>query len=231
MSALKDQDIEKLLSLASDAKINGGSLCEVFSKFSKDKNLAKGTVRNIYYDILKKAETDESLKEKYPSLKNLKAEKIIEFDKVEARWLLKKILLGSTFGKPVRRIVNELTDDPKKALRYQNKYRNMLKSEKDLVDEVIGEIKAEYGKCFDPYEKHGDDALSRLKNEINDLYARISQDLRNENQRLKMRISYLESENERLRGKQINSAPLKDYFENIDMMSSKFVGGKIHKEQ
>lgn len=230
MNTLKEQDVEKLFDMAYAAKQNGKSLSKVFSEFAKEKHLAKGTVRNIYYDMLKKSESDENLKTKYPSINNLKAEKIVEFDKAEARWLLKKVLLGATAGKPVRRTIAELTADPKRALRYQNKYRNMLRSEKKTVFEVIDEIKREHGKCFDPYSKRSDDLLIRLKSEINDLYARISQDLRNENERLKSHISYLESENAKLKTEKLNHPAIRDYFENPDAVSEKFVGGKLHKE-
>ena len=116
MKGLNDEDLIYLFSQASLAKSDGRSLSGVFSSFAREKKLAKGTVRNIYYKYLKRFETDGALKEKYLGDKSLKAEKIVEFDKLEAKWLLKKILLGATFGKPVRKTIYELTGDAKKAL-------------------------------------------------------------------------------------------------------------------
>ena len=41
-----------------------------------------------------------------------------------------------TFGKSVRRVISENTSDEKTALRYQNKYRNLLKHDKKMVEKV-----------------------------------------------------------------------------------------------
>lgn len=250
MKRLKDEEITYLFTLASSAKRNGASLSGVFREFAKEKKLAKGTVRNIYYEYLKRFEKDESLKAKYLGENVLKAEKVVGFDELEARWLLKKILVGATFGKPVRRIVLELTDDAKKSLRYQNKYRNMLRSDRPLVEEVSAEIKAEYGKCCNPYENRREDStLKRLKAEINDLYERIAKSARDENVKLKARLNSLEEENGRLKHALLKRDSVKEYFDGEGKFVGeksvanenefvgadnpagfKFVGGKIHKD-
>ena len=200
MKGFSEERLKKLFTDASAAKESGISLSGVFAKFSKENKLAKGTVRNLYYEYLKRFESDEALKQKFLGKSDLRAEKIVEFDKIEARWLLKKILVGATLGKPVRKIVLGMTGDAKKALRYQNKYRNMLKNDRALVEEVSAEIKSELGKCFDPYGKRREDVvLERLKCEINDLYSKIAKSARDENLRLKTRVEYLENENAKLK--------------------------------
>lgn len=228
MKKIKDEELKKLFLNASEAKELGASLSGVFSAFAKEKKLAKGTVRNVYYEYLKRFETDEALKEKFLAGKTIKAEKIIEFDELEARWLLKKVLIGLAFGKSVRRTILEITTgDAKKALRYQNKYRNMIRGERELVSEVIEEIKSEYGRCYDPYKpKKEDYALKRLKAEINDLYEKIAKSARDENLTLKAQITYLKEENDRLKETLVNRELVKDYFSKSD----EFVGGKIHKD-
>ena len=200
MKGLNDEQLEKLFLNATVAKEGGRSLSGVFADFSKENRLAKGTVRNVYYDYLKRFETDAALKRKFLGKAELHAEKIVEVDKIEARWLLKKILVGATLGKPVRKIVLGMTGDAKKALRYQNKYRNMLRNDRALVEEVSAEIKTELGRCFDPYGRKREDAvLKKLKNEINELYLKIAKSARDENLRLKTRVEFLEKENERLK--------------------------------
>ena len=200
MSCLKDEEMTELFEKAHAAKRNGASLSKLFSVFAEGHGLAKGTIRNIYYDTVKRATEGDSLAKKYFCGFTLTSAKIVEFDEQEARSLLKKILTGLTLGKPVRRTISELTDDSRLALRYQNKYRNMLRFEKDKVKEVAEEIKSEYGRCYDPYGPKREDAtLMRLKNEINDLYERIAKEVRVENQRLKERLGTLEQENARLK--------------------------------
>lgn len=215
--SLKKEQLRELMNKANEAKKSGMSLCGVFEDFAKENGLARGTVRNVYYDIVKRAQTDTEAAEEYFGDFTLSSAKIVGFDRIEARTLLKKILLGATFGKPVRRTIAEMTSDPVLALRYQNKYRNMLRFDRAEVDEVSAEIKSEYGRCFDPYKKTPRDAtVMRLKHEINGLYDRIAEGVRLENERLTARVKSLEAENDRLKeiiGKQGGKIPVfADYF-------------------
>jgi capsular polysaccharide biosynthesis protein len=65
----------------------------------------------------------------------------VAFTKEEEKELIKQILTLKSQGVSVRRAVYQLANnDVKKALRYQNKYRNALKN-KGLIEEVVKEIK------------------------------------------------------------------------------------------
>ncbi|MBR1677066.1 MAG: hypothetical protein IJ706_07155 [Clostridia bacterium] len=204
----------ELIDSAKTAKESGMSLNEVFGEFAARTGLKRGSVRNIYYSLLKEAKSDENVKRRYFGDGELPVSEVVGFDNIEARALVKKILLGATFGKPVRRTISEMTDDPVAALRYQNKYRNMIRYDRDTVFDVMDEIRGEFGKCFDPYlpklSPVGD--TERLKDEINKLYDRIALSVRRENEALKKQNAILTAEIEKLKGVGGRSSPVKDYF-------------------
>ncbi|MBR2337454.1 MAG: hypothetical protein IKA61_05885 [Clostridia bacterium] len=200
MAKLSEDELRQLLEKAYNAKNEGGSLSKVFESFAQKTGRAKGSVRNVYYLSLKQMQEDKGYMNKMLGKNRLDVTKIISFDEGEASLLLERILIGVTFGKSVRRVINEMTDSPKLALRYQNKYRNLLKLERERVEKTVQKIKDEYGKCYDPYKKPMQDGgiYERLKKEINSLCDRIASDVKEENARLKQRVSELESKNKRL---------------------------------
>ena len=113
-----------------------------------------------------------------------------EFLPCEERALLKQILLKKGQGSSVRRIVKDLANgDEKLALRFQNKYRGLIKNNKGLVNEVIEEIK-EQDKNFSVNIKDREVSFNkmqmvRLKKEINSLFERTFTSLKKENLFLK----------------------------------------------
>ncbi|MBQ7373992.1 MAG: hypothetical protein IJW64_05475 [Clostridia bacterium] len=220
MVKVSESEIKKFFKRASLAKESGESLSKIFEDFAKKTGKAKGSVRNFYYSSLKKAEIDESFKQRYLGGYDLSTNKIIVFDQAESKMLLKKILIGQTFGKSVRRVISEMTQNPQVALRYQNKYRNLLKYDKKAVFSIREEIIKEYGKCFNPYQtKESDDSkLSALKKEINLLCDRIALKLKEENEDLKRKLEESEKENKLLKDlleKQIKTASTVDLLKKI----------------
>lgn len=201
MVKISDSEIKSFFKRASDAKNSGESLSKVFDEFAKRTGRAKGSVRNFYYSSLKKAETDTDFKRKYLDGNQLSRNKIIVFDEAESKMLLEKILIGQTFGKSVRRVISEMTQNPQIALRYQNKYRNLLKYDKKTVEKTCRQIEREYGKCFNPYQSRKDDEkqINVLKREINLLCERIALSLKEENFALKKKLEKSERENQTLK--------------------------------
>ena len=92
--------------------------------------------------------------------------------------------------------------DGKKALRLQNKYRNAIKNNKELVNEITLELKNEGYEVNLLNKKQNnyltDENFEKLKNEINNLFARVYQKEKKENEFLKEKILILEKENLRL---------------------------------
>ena len=219
MAGFTDRQMKKLFERAVKAKNSGESLTSVFEELSKDFNKAKGSVRNVYYASLKKAKLDGEYGKKFTDGKDLSANEIIAFKDSEADELLYKILLGTTFGKSVRRTILEMTDDQKTSLRYQNKYRNLLKRERARVERVRQTIIEDYGKCFNPYAKttRGNRLENAQKSEINRLYERIASEVRAKNVQLEFKVNALKKENTELKEKLkiANKSSLSEYFSPI----------------
>lgn len=128
MKKLSNEQINELLTSADGAVRESRSLSAVFKRFAEENDRAKGGIRNLYYKLVKESKTDKELLTLYPVLKGLKAEKSRAFMKEEEDEIFEKIREGVAGGKSARRVIKELAGgDEKLALRYQNKYRNMLK--------------------------------------------------------------------------------------------------------
>ncbi len=209
---------EDVLALAEFLKNRAGkSLSQVFEEFGALHGKAKGTVRNLYYALAKKSNINPDFCKYYLQGKPLSVAKIAEFSEDEERWLLKRILSAKRQGVSVRRAILDLSGgDEKTALRYQNKYRNLIRKNSKLLTAVINEINAEQGGVtLDKSAVIGRNATKigtdgkasdiisptqfmRLKKEIDGLVDRICDKLKRENRLLKDRVSALELENLRL---------------------------------
>ena len=190
MKGYRKSETAELIECARKAESEGKSLTKVFSDFALKTGRAKGSVRNYYYRLLKEADKNAN---DYPALKSLKASGNVNFTKSEEDELLCLIERGIGEGKSVRRTVYEMSGgDEKLALRFQNKYRSILRKKRAAS-----------------YEK--EDAYKELAEKINALVGRIGKSLREENQRLKAEIKKLTVENESL--KEVGSkSNLKQYF-------------------
>ncbi len=181
------------------------SLASLFEKFSVISGKAKGTVRNLYYALAKKSNMDKEFCDKYLNGNPIKISKIIEFDELEEKQLIKNILRSKTDKKSVRSIIMQMADgDAKKALRYQNKFRNALKTKPQMITEITKEIESEGGCVNYSFEKKkrqiaiSSQQFDKLKFEIDGLVQRISNKIKKENEYLKQRIAVLEHENHKL---------------------------------
>ena len=200
MAKMTQAQIRQLMDLAYEAKNKGESLSKVFDSFAKQTGRARGSIRNVYYSSLKQTSDDEKYKKSVLGEKSLSVAKIISFEDCETDFLLEKILTGVTFGKSVRRIISEMTENPKLALRYHNKYRNVIRFDRQSVQTAREKIINTFGKCYDPYKESAtyDALLSKLKREINLLCDKIALEQREENQKLKQKILELEQERKEL---------------------------------
>ena len=94
--------------------------------------------------------------------------------------------------------------DAKKALRYQNKFRNALKTKPQMITEITKEIESEGGCVNYSFEKKksqiaiSSQQFDKLKFEIDGLVQKISNKIKKENEYLKQRIAVLENENHKL---------------------------------
>lgn len=187
------REAEELVRTIGEGRRMGKTLTSLFAAYGRTHGRAGGSVRNYYYKLLK---TDAAA----PLLegKGLRAETIVPFTEQETDQMLHGILAERKKGCSVRRaIANVCGGDPKKMLRYQNKYRNMLKKQPDVVRAAAKKAGVSVGKSI---SRPASNVLQRrVEAEINALYDRLALSLREENERLRKTVERLNEENEILR--------------------------------
>ncbi len=114
----------------------------VFERVAAATGRKPNSVRNYYYARVK----EQDLKDKA-----LHVGAFVPFDEGEIRALLRTVLSAQANGISVRACTLSMGEGDNKAmLRYQNKYRSLLKTRPQLVKEVATELERE-GVAFDPY--------------------------------------------------------------------------------
>lgn len=120
----------------------------IFAQVAAATGRKPNSVRNYYYARVKEQDLQTQA---------LHVGAFVPFGQDEIRQLLRRVLSAQANGISVRACTLEMGDGDNKAmLRYQNKYRSLLKTRPDLVRQVAAELAAE-GVHFDPY------AASRAK--------------------------------------------------------------------
>ncbi len=195
-----EEEARNLVEYIKEGKRKGKTLTYLFETYGLRHGRAKGSVRNYYYALMKNERADERIVRLLDG-SELSVEKIKEFSPEETEEALRSILAEKSKGMSVRKAIFNLSKgDDKLMLRLQNKYRNMLKKQ----PRRIAEIAEEMGLCEEAERLRGvkeeekklpdmDFLRRRLENEINALYDRLAQGLKEENERLR-------EENARLKG-------------------------------
>ncbi|MBQ3596955.1 MAG: hypothetical protein II988_03975 [Clostridia bacterium] len=191
--------INDLRSLAEYLSLNPQtSLNELFNEYSAKTGKARGTVRNLYYALVKLCEKDKEFCNTYFKKSPPKAVKIKAFSAEQEDWLLENVLSKTASGSSVRHAVLELANgDSTLALRYQNKYRSLCALKPQKVKEFTLRMGAD-DKKTKITDIIPETSLYKLKREINSLVGRVSEKVRKENEYLRARVSFLQAENIRL---------------------------------
>ncbi len=177
----------------------GGTLTGAFCEYAQKCGKAQGTVRNLYYALAKKSRSDDEFRQKYLGGRTLNVGEIVEFNEQEEENLARKIIREKIKGRSVRSVIFELANgDEKMALRYQNKYRNLLKNSPELIEKITEQEWDGQPQAV-KYPLVREEQLKKLKSEISGLVDKISMSVRKENDKLRAKITLLERENSKLR--------------------------------
>ncbi|MDR0396012.1 MAG: DUF4349 domain-containing protein [Oscillospiraceae bacterium] len=177
----KSEEVAALQTAIERANQSGEPLRGVFDDVSRLLGRKPNSIRNYYYAQLKNVDFAGR-----PRATPFKA-----FDQQEIRAMLKEILRGCASGSSVRACVANLAQgDKTRMLRYQNKYRSLIKSRPELVREVMQELEDEGVRCRDPFmgrgarvsmaqtesriRESGDPALQQLLSGLNALLSRAA---------------------------------------------------------
>lgn len=162
----QQEEIDLLFSAVSEAAEQGRPLRDVFADVGSALSRKPNSIRNFYYARVR--ETPQLAARQTP---------FRSFTEDEVHHLLRHVLIGRGKGQSVRACVTELADgDRAGMLRYQNKYRSILKNKPEMLMEVAQELRMEGLPCPDNvaacrrYERASrpDDTSERLKPHLAD---------------------------------------------------------------
>lgn len=188
------KEVKELIAFLKEGKKSGKTLSALFLQYGKKVGRAAGSVRNYYYKLLKieDKEVQALLKESA-----LYAEEIIPFTEQEVDEMLFAILQEKEKGFSVRRAILNITEgDNKMMLRYQNKYRNLLRYEPERIAKMAKEMGVLWKEDKEYRQKQ---MHRRLNEEIVTMYSKIAEGFQTENERLKKTLLQLETENAKLK--------------------------------
>ncbi len=137
------------------AKEENVPMLRAFEAVAKKSGLKVNTIRNYYYRYLHAQLAGESESggkmEKVRSLKGVAGK---SFTEDEVKNLVMSILIAQAQGESVRSCANRLAGgDPKKMLRLQNKYRNVIASQREYVENLMAEMSQKGIRYFNPYTR------------------------------------------------------------------------------
>ena len=141
----KDEEIKKLFGFVEEGKQKHLSLLSIFKNYAEMTKRKPNSVRNYYYVELGQLQNDKSKCQRLGiNLKNHEKIKQTPFDEKEEKEVVKNILRLCAKGSSVRKACLKLAgDDLGKMIRFQNKYRNVLKGNQALLSQCIKELKDE----------------------------------------------------------------------------------------
>ena len=202
----KEKKLKALLDFIEKGKEEGKTLSELFAGYAKKTGRAKGSVRNLYYELLRQGEKNADFRTRVLGDFPLKAEPRIGFSEAEERALLLEIFRAKKKGVSMRKAIQSVSAEEKTALRYQNKLRNLLKKNRPLVEKTVAEIRSERGYCYDPYSEGRRQKITAPATVPAGLAERFAAFLRTENARLFEENARLTQENERLASSKVSAA-------------------------
>lgn len=151
------------------ARSQGRALKSVFENVAFETGRKPNSIRNYYYSKVKEAAKENR------SMFHCAA--FVPFNDDEVKELLKTVLSKQASGVSVRACTLEMGNgDMKAMLRYQNKYRSLIKNEPELVLSVVKELEQQGISAHNPYNvkareksKNNENLIEVVSNVVNDL--------------------------------------------------------------
>ena len=167
----QQEEIDLLFSAVRSASDSGKPLRDVFAEVGARLSRKPNSIRNFYYARVR--ETPELSMRQTP---------FRSFTQEEIRHLLRSVLIGRGEGQSVRACVTRLADgDRAGMLRYQNKYRSILKNKPEMLMEIARELRAEGLPCpenetacrrYERTARSASEALQQLEERMTDTHVR-----------------------------------------------------------
>ena len=137
------QEIEALERSVRQAEEAGEPLRSVFERMGQELGRRPNSIRNFYYAQVRARQEDGTPR----------ALPFETFTPEEVEQLLERVLTARAQGVSVRACVRELAGgDRTRMLRYQNKYRSVIRTRPELVRQVMGRLQEQGVPCVSPYD-------------------------------------------------------------------------------
>ncbi len=132
----QESETDRLFRAVKEANASGAPLRSVFESLSEDLGRKPNSIRNYYYACLR----EQPNAERTPAF--------TAFTPEETHQLLRDVLMARGRGQSVRACVMQLAGGShSRMLRYQNKYRTILKHRPEMIAEVCEELRREGLPC------------------------------------------------------------------------------------
>ncbi len=133
----QEAETARLFSAVKEANASGAPLRSVFESLSGDLGRKPNSIRNYYYACLRQNAQD-----------GVHTPAFRPFTQEETHELLRQVLMARGKGMSVRACVMALSEGSQsRMLRYQNKYRTILKTRPELIAQVCEELRQEGLPC------------------------------------------------------------------------------------
>ena len=139
-SGWNDQESTLLWETADEAQQQGLPLKQVFERIAQRTGRKPNSIRNYYYAQVREREDGGAHTARF-----------VPFTEPEVNELMEHVLRARARGQSVRSCLQKMAEgDHSLMLRYQNKYRSILKSRPELVRSITDKLNAEGIACLPP---------------------------------------------------------------------------------
>lgn len=138
-SGWSEEENKLLWETADEAQGRGLPLKQVFERIAEQTGRRPNSIRNYYYAQVRQREGGSP------------AQRFVPFEEREVAELVERVLRARAEGRSVRACLQAMSGgDHSLMLRYQNKYRSVLKNRPELVEEIMERLKGEGVECPPP---------------------------------------------------------------------------------
>ena len=129
---------------ADEAQQQGLPLKAVFERIAQQTGRRPNSIRNYYYAQVRQHDDGQA-----------RPARFVPFTQQEVDWLMEQVLVARAEGQSVRACLQKLSGgDHSLMLRYQNKYRAVIKSRPEYVRDMVARLNAQGVACETPQVNH-----------------------------------------------------------------------------
>ena len=143
-SGWSESENKLLWEAADEAQQQGLPLKAVFEQIARQTGRRPNSIRNYYYAHVRQRDDGKAPQARF-----------VPFTQPEVDWLMEQVLIARSAGQSVRACLQKLSGgDHSLMLRYQNKYRAVIKSRPDYVKALVERLNSEGVNCVTPEVHH-----------------------------------------------------------------------------